>query len=319
MTTPANLTYANIETRVANQLRTSTGNATELTKIAAVINEVYRDIYARYDWWWALKTSVVNTTIKTSGSVSVTLGSTSVTFSTALGAVKDFAFLLTGNANDPGAVYRISTTSTAATAHQVDAAITGATSTSAAYRLYEDKIALPTDCGKVIQVKVFGEVFPIKMVGPQEMAQLKSWDTSEGRPHFVSVYEYATTGDPTTRRWLWVHPYPDKAYRMEILYKQQLNTELSSTTQPFIPDEYRQLLIYGALSRGFPVFLNDLERGKFFLSLFNDMMALMVATQREYASDLPQVVPDESYRRMGSPRRRGRVSLGSYFDRWPVV
>ena len=319
MTTPANLTYANIETRVANQLRLPTTNTAEMTKVAALINEVYRDIYVKHDWWFLLKRTVLNTTAKASdGTVSVTLGSTAITFTSAQGDIKGHIFYVPGGSNDPGALYRISTTSTAATAHQLDAAYTNATSTAAGYRLYQDALSLPADCGKLIQVKRYGELLPLKPIGKEEMMGLKIRDTSEGKPQFYSIFDYATTGDPTTVRLLQIHPFPDKAARLEILYKQQLNTELSSTTQPFLPDEYRQILIYGALSRGYPIFLNDLERGKFFQALFNDMVALMVAQQREYASDFPDYQPENDYRRARA-RAPGSYTLGSWFDRLPNV
>ena len=323
MATPENLTATAIETIVMNALRLPTSNTTELGKIRDLINAVYRDIYLKHDWWWMLKTQVVNTTAKVAhdGTMSVTLGSTAITASTAISLpIQHYALILTGNANDPNAVYRITTTTTSGTgtALVVDAGITAATSTAAGYELYEDKIKLSADVGKMGQIKRFGGGLPIRLIGQEMMMQLKIQGSISGRPEWASVFEFATSGDPTTQRWLWLHPYPDKAYRLEILYKQQLNTELSSTTQPFMPDEYRQLLVYGALARGYPIYMDDLERAKFFQALFNDLMALMQAAQREYASDLPHLYPDESYRDTRRTRgRRGRVSLGSYFGRLP--
>ena len=43
----AALTYQDIETRVANQLRIPTSDTTQMTRIQAIINEVYRDVVAR--------------------------------------------------------------------------------------------------------------------------------------------------------------------------------------------------------------------------------------------------------------------------------
>src|SRR2546422_103244 len=135
MTTPAGLTYTQIETRVLNQIRIPVTNVTEQAKVAALINEVYRDIYVKEDWWWL--------------------------------------------------------------------------------------------------VKRYGEGLPLKIVGMAELARYKILDQTEGKPEIVTVFDNATTGDPTTARQLQVHPYPDKTYRLEVFYKQQLNTELSGTTQAF--------------------------------------------------------------------------------------
>lgn len=332
MTTPANLTFTDIQTRVMNQLRLPTTNTTEATKIAAVINEVYRDIAAKQDWWWLEKRAVITTQpnliagadnvfgVTAPASVNVTINSTGITFASALAqSIEGWMFLVPGGSLDSLAAYRIVTTSTASASHQLDDIYTNATSTASSFQLYKDTYSLPVDCGKLLYVKRFGERLPLRLIGKNAMMELKINDTSAGKPEVATVLEFATIGDPTTARQLVVHPYPDKAYRLEILYKQALNTELSTTTQPFIPDDYRQLLVYGALARGYPLFLNDVERGKYYQQLFNDLLALMSAQQREYASDHAAVAPDDSYRRddWRRSRRASGYTLGSLFDRYP--
>jgi hypothetical protein len=318
----ANLTFTDIQTRVMNQLRLPTTNTAEATKVAAVINEVYRDIAAKQDWWWLLKRSVINITPKIEDSaMTLTLNSTVGTFSSAPQQnsvnVSVAGFILSpSGATDP-ALYRITSTHAAgATAFALDAAYTNATSTETSIRLYKDAYTLPTDCGKVIHVKRYGRPTPLRRMGIEELSWLKQQDRSEGPPEGYAVYDHDTTGDPTTQRLIQFYPFPDSNYhRMEIHYKQTLNTELSSTTRPHIPDDFSQVLIYGTLSRGYPIFLNDVERGKYWQQLFNDMMALMAAQQKEYASDKAGIAPDSSYRPMRS--RGGRVSLGRYFDTLP--
>ena len=317
MTTPALLTYTQLETEVLNQIRIPVTNATEQAKVAAVINNVYRDLYVKEDWWFLWKRTVINTVAKiTTGTVNVSNGSAALTFTNAPGLVTGYVMLLQGDSNDSGAVYRISSTGTG-TSQTADAAITATTNSVAGYRLYQDSYDLPADCGKVLLVKRYGERLPLNMVGMQEFSRYKILDTTEGKPEIVTVFDFDITGDPTSARQLQVHPYPDRTYRLEIFYKQQLNTQLSGTTQPFFPDEYRQILVYGALAACYPIFLNDVERGKYWQSKFNDTLALMVATHREYMKDMPQVVPGNLYR---ANRRPGRVAttLGNWFDRLPI-
>lgn len=330
MTVPADLTFTDIQTRVANQLRVPVSNTTELAKIAALINEVYRDLYVKHDWWFLLHRAVINTlAFYNTGSLNVTLGSTTATFSTDAGNPPAAALIPTpdhtvlsvdANALDAQAIYKVSSYSTAGVGTLTfDAALTCNTSTAAGYHLFHDAYDLPSDAGKVLIVKRFGEILPMKPIGIEEMSQLKISDQSTGKPEAWSVYDFHTTGNPNTTRCLIVHPYPDRAYRLELYYKQQLNTELSGTTQPFMPDEYRHILIYGALARGYPIWLNDLERGKFFQSLFNDVLALMVIAHREHAADLPQLVPDDTYRQHNRRRKRTATTLGTLFDRFPTV
>ena len=325
MTTPANLTFTDIQTRVMNQLRLPTTNTTEATKVAAVINEVYRDIAAKQDWWWLMKRATITVTPKISTpTASVTLNSTTGTFSAAPQqnsanvSVAGFILAPQGVSGDVDALYRITSTHTAgATAFALESVYTNATSTALSIRLYQDGYALPADCSKVLNVRRYGRSLPLRRAGLEEMSWLKLSDRTEGTPEIYSVFDYATTGDPTTQRLLQIHPFPDDNYhRLEVYYKQNLNTELSSTTQPFIPDDFSQVLIYGTLARAYPIWLNDVERGKYFQTLFNDMMALMAAQQKEYAKDQSGVAPDNMWR--GNRRRRSSgFVLGSWFDRLP--
>jgi hypothetical protein len=313
-----------------NQLRMPVSNTTELAKVTAVINEVYRDICAKSDWWWLEKRTVINTTpnliagaanvlgVTAPASVSVSINSTAITFSAAsTQSLLGFMFLVPGASNDPLAAYRIVSTSTASASHQLDAAYTNPTSTASSYRLYQDTYSLPADCGKLLYVKRFGYREALRLIGKNEMARLKIQDTTARSPQVATLLEFATVGDPTTQRQLVVHPYPDKMYRLEILYKQSLNTELATTTQPFIPDDYRQVLIYGTLARAYPIFLNDTERGKYYGELFNDVLALMAAQQKEYAHDQPGMAPKDDYRQQTRRRPRTNYTLGSYFDTLP--
>lgn len=324
MTTPYNLTFADISTRVMNNLRLPVTNLVEQAKVNAIINEVYRDLYIKHDWWFLAKFQAINTAPKvTDGTLSVTQNGTTITFTTtpqryaANVSIAGNVLLLPGQSNDPTAVYRIATHTSGALTAVLDAAYTDITATGLAYRIYQDKYSLPVDTGKVTNVTRFGEIQPMHRAGVEEIQRIKQADQTEHRPELYTVYDFATTGDPTTQRLLWIHPYPDKTYRMDIYYKQQLNTELSCSDQAFIPDEYRQILIYGALARGYPIFHKDHERGTYFQSLFNDLLALMVAQHKEYARDDSSVRPREGYRRSRRNRPRTAYTLGNLFDRYP--
>ena len=318
----ASLTFANIETRCANQLRLPTSNSTEMTRLDALINEVYRDIYAKHDWWWLVKRTVVNTTDDSGAlTVSCTNASTTVLFSTAPTGLSFANFvLITGtDSRDSGAVYRVSTHASGTTTCTLDAAYTGATSTTATGNFYRDTYALPSDYGKGLFNRRYGYAWPFEWLSPDDIFQLKNYDQSVGKPQSAAVWDFTTTGDPTSVKMLVVHPYPDNTYRMEIHYKQTLNTELSGSTRPLIPDDYVQILIYGTLARGYPIFLNDTERGLYFQNLFNDLLALMVSIQRERSGEEPQLQVADQHRRFYSRGRvrSGNVNLGSFFDRLP--
>jgi len=321
----AALTYAEIQTRVANHLRIPTSDATQMIRVQAIINEVYRDLCAKNPtWYWLRKRQVINTaTAFEDGTASVTPGVTLVTLtaspSAAFGSFANRVFTVPANAEDPNAVYRVATHVAGEATLLLDAGYTGATGSAAAYHIYQDGYDLATDCNRVFHVKRFGVRHAVTLIGPIEMAGLKEGDTSEGPPSVATVSEFDTSGDPSTARQLVVHPYPDTPYRMEVFYTQSPNTELSGSTRPLIPDDYVQVLIYGALARGFPIFLNDTERGTFYQGLFNDTLNLMVANSRQQ-EDNPGVAPRNDYRgfyRRGQRITAANADLGSAFDRWP--
>ncbi len=323
MATPFNLTFADISLRVMNNLRIPVTNLLEQAKVNALINEVYRDIYVKHDWWWLVKHTVINTGPRiTTGTLALTQNNTAITFSaipTQFGAavsVAGFGLQIPGNSSDPNALYRISGHTSGALTAVLDGPYTDTTTTATAYNLYQDRYALPIDMGKLLGVTRYGDIRQMERVGIERIMRVKQFDTTSRQPVMYTIYDFNTTGDPTTARLLWVHPYPDKAYRMDIYYKQELNTEMACSDQGYMPDEYRQLLVYGALARGYPIFHKDKERGDFFQSLFNDALALMVAQHKEYAKDNSAVVPAPGYRR-ASRRARTAVTLGSWFDTLP--
>lgn len=324
MATPFDLTFADISLRVMNNLRIPVTNLIEQAKVNALINEVYRDIYVKHDWWWLVKHAVINTGPKiNTGTLAATQNNTTVNFTDVpmqFGGnvtIAGYAMLVPSNVDDPNAVYRIEGHTAPATVAVLDGAYTGETVTASGFDLYQDRYALPVDLGKLLGVTRYGSTRPLDRWGIERMQMAKQTDRSENRPMAYTIYDFVTTGDPTTQRLLWVHPYPDKAYRMDVYYKQELNTEMACSDQGYMPDEYRQLLVYGALARGYPIFHKDKERGQFFQALFNDALALMVAQHKEYAADQASVAPQRGYRRM-SPRRGYPVSLGNLFDTFPA-
>lgn len=323
--TPANLTYVQLETRVMNNLRLPTTNATIQAQIQAIINEVYRDICAKHDWWWLVKRQVINTSANfTTGTVNIAALSTSgtITSTASIPALAGYRFLPTGDSNDSNAAYIVGSTHAAGnTVFPLDAPFTGATGSAYAFVFSQDAYPLAADTGKVLQVRRYGRALPLKRVGWEELSRIKLIDRTANKPEVYTVWDFATSGDPTTQKQLIVHPYPDKAYRLEVSYKQTLNTELSGTTRPLIPDDYVEMLVYGSLARGYPIFLNDLERGKFFQSLFNDLLALMTNAQCNYEMDRPGLAPDDTYRGMANRRRRtaSGYTMAGLFDRLPNI
>ena len=315
-------TVSTLMDAVMNELRIPVSNLTERTKIQSVMSYVYGDICAKQDWWWLVKkypfvlsggsfitdnpgititlTQFTATAVLSSAPVGTSLGKRALWFTSGDGTASD--------------VYRVgSTYAFVDTTVPLDTIYGGPSASGVSFDARMDQIfTSPSDMAKVLRITRYGSPVDMQKIGIEEMSRIKQWDKSVGPPQMWSVYDHQTTGDPSTDRIIWVHPYPDNNYRIEVWYKHQTAGDLSDLD---LPIDFQQVLVYGTLARTYTIFLNDTERGAFFTSLFNDVMALMAAAQREYASDHPGVSPQPfGYRRTN---RRFATSLGRYFDTYP--
>src|SRR3972149_4466882 len=216
----AALTYAEIQVRVANSLRIPVADTTQMVRVQAIINEVFRDIAARNPtWYWLRKRQIINTaTAFETGTASVTPGVTLVTLTIApsagFGSFANRVFTVPANVEDPNAVYRVATHVAGEATFLLDAGYTGATGSAAAYHIYPDGYDLATDCNRVFHVKRFGVRHAVTLIGPIEMAGLKEGDTSEGPPSVAPVSEFDTSSVPSTARPLGLLPYPAHPHRL---------------------------------------------------------------------------------------------------------
>lgn len=317
------LSFTDIQTRVMNALRIPTTNTTEATKVGHIINDVYRELYAMHDWWWLIKRDSFNTVAPYStGTIALTQSSTSATLSSASSISRSGSKLIVASeTTDSGAVWRIDSHTASATAVTLDGpGYSGATNATASFSIRHDEYSFDCDVGKPLRLQRFGYSHPCQPISPSEMMQLKAYDTSTGKPQLWTVEDFSTTGDATTYRRLILHPYPDAIYRLEVIFKRVLNTEVSGSTNFFIPDDYIYILVWGALARAYPIFLNDLQRGTYFQALYDQLLAKMIGAQRERYEDPPKIQPRDAWR--GFYRRSSRISaatadLGAHFDRWP--
>lgn len=312
---------------VMNELRIPVTNLTERTKIQSVMSYVYGDICAKQDWWWLEGFASGATQPKITGTLQMFANSGTFLLSTAPTRLGTDALVLNnvfyldgvGEGLTGDTRFYVNTHSSAGSLSvNTGLQIPGVTSTSVSYTMYEEAFTLNQNVSKVYRVQLQGDRFPLQRIGMEDMERLRM-QHREGRPEFWSVYGFATDATTFARtsdepRMLQFYPSPDKVYPFTIALKKAQQGDLSDIA---IPIDYQQVLVYGTLARAYTIFLNDTERGSFFTSLFNDVMALMAAQQREYASDHPGVNPQPSAYRRTNRRFPVATSLGRYFDTYP--
>lgn len=314
-------TFSTLYTAVANRVRIPTSNTTELAKIKAIVNQVYRDILFHEDWYWLVKRTVINTASAFDhGTITIVSGSTEFTLSnvaTSLGSFVGRKLLLPTAGPDSLAVYRIATHTADLATGNLDSEFTQDSVTSTAFHVYKDEYDLPTDFLSFVDMQRFGFPLAAKSVGPFDMLQMKGSDTRVGRPQRYTVNDFDTTGDPTTQRQLWVHPYPDHTYRMEIYYRRQAADMSGDSDVPAMPNEFRDILVDGALAIAYPAMLADESRGQMFRQRYEQGLARMAAQNREKTGQKPSIQPLDQHRGWVKRRRisAGTMDLGSWFDR----
>src|ERR1044071_4592479 len=205
-----------------NRIRIPVTNTDALTRVKQIINERYQAILRHEDWFWTVTRYVVNTASDFNwGTVTIVQGATSFTFSnvaTGLGSFVGAKLLVPTGTPDSLAVYRIAAHTANQATGSVDVAYSNPSAVNAAFHVYTDEYDLPTNFGKFADLQRFGYRVPARPVGPADMLMLKGSDTTVGKPMRYTVYDFETSGDPTTQRRMWVHPYPDQFYRMEVYY-----------------------------------------------------------------------------------------------------
>jgi hypothetical protein len=324
---PALPVVSDLMDAIMNELRIPVTNLIERTKIQTQMSYVYGDICAKQDWWWLVKkypyTLSGDDFVTANPGITLTLTylTAVATLSSApIGDIRKRAIWFFNGERSAQDVYRVASSSVSgSTTVDLDSIYGGATATNISFKTAMDQVFIvPSDVAKVLRMTRYGSRSDMRKIGIEEMSQIKQYDKSFGPPQLWSIYDHQTTGDPSTDRIIWVHPYPDAFYRIELWYKHQQAGDLSDLA---LPVDYQQALNYGTLSRCYPIFMNDLDRGSYYLNLFNDVMALMAAQQREYASDHPGIQPQADLYRTSirSSRRRWPYSLGDRFDTWPNI
>ena len=315
-------TFEDIWTRVANRARIPTSDTTRLDRIKQILNDVYLDICLQEDWYWLIKRHVFNTaSAYDQGTITVTTGSTAFTFSTtptSLGSFVGRKLLVSGGTPDSLAVFRISTHTSGAATGLLDVAYTNTSSSTSSFNVYQDEYDLPTDFLSLVDSQRYGFALPAAPIGPRDMLELKARDTSEGKPQRYTVLDFDTTGDPSTQRQLWVHPYPDQFYRTEVIYRRQATELISAEDAPAMPEEFRHVLTEGAMADVYTTMLADESRGAYYRQRYEQGLARMAVQNREKTGQKSQIVPKDTHRGFFKGRRRGpgSMDLGSFFDRW---
>ncbi len=277
------MTFLQIRQRVAELMGLSSAditpdaNATMQDKLKAWVNNRYKILSAKRSWNWLVKDSIVQTTPDvTTGTVTATNGSTSLTFSSAIVPTDVQGYFI--QLQDTTDWYELSSTSSTTTA-EMDVPFLGITSSTLTFTLRKFYYLLPADTGKILDVsqhRIWNTA--LKFISARILDQYLAYRQQSNRPRY-----YTIIGINSNRQYkMELFPYPNTAMNLNVR-RYQVVTDMSADTDvPVIPEAYHEILVWDVLATYGYTFLDDtrLSSAKAqFNELYKDMIHNDVATE----------------------------------------
>jgi hypothetical protein len=281
MSTPTSpyQTFSDIYNAVIKDAKESTSTQI-VTLVKRWINEGNEQIAMSKKRDWLDTQFAVQLTAAVQADCTVTENSTTVTFTpgTTFTAGIDLQFYNQGFPE----VYNV--TSATLNVVKLDKAYLGTTATAVTGVVFQPSVVLDPTIRTIYQAYHQYNSAPLTQVGPQQFRQLQEAYTPQ--------LDYATYGtifgqDSSGSRRLFFYPYPLNAYTLYLdsnVFPTQL---VSSTDQPQIPIQYRQILYWYALYKLYLYHRNS-EFASAALGSYKSMLAQIDAETRAEL-DFPQI------------------------------
>lgn len=251
--------------------------ASETTKRAAVlqfINNTYQEVCMGKHWAWMFSTWDISLfEPEEAGTVSVVNGDETVT-----GVASEFnathikgKFVLAGKQS----IYSVASI-TSALSLELETKWAGDDESDADFKIYKTQYELPSTVDQIRSLTNDENNLKLLPLGNQEFRQLQQRNPArEGPPTHYTLMRRDVDDDAI---YMEVYPNPDKDYNLHLDYSVRiLKLDDSDDCYPIIPDRYRVVLFYGALSQMYRYMnkseqaaLADRDFQRTFLRLQND-------------------------------------------------
>lgn len=186
-------TFDDIVTAIREELKIGSGDTTSINRIKRNINLAYADVASRNNWEWLNGTINLQTRpYISSGTVSITENSRTITFSSAPAKSQEGAYITFNGENQIHEIY--SHTAGATTAYLRNE-FTGSTSATATYKMFRRGMVLPSDVKDVTHIyhDYFSE--DVEILNKRDFHRyIANNPYREGRPQYAYISEEK---DPT--------------------------------------------------------------------------------------------------------------------------
>lgn len=280
---------------------TSDPNATMVNKLKEWVNARYRAIVGKRSWNFRIKDYEVQTvTDITTGTVSATNASTTITFSSAPTPSVAGRFIQFSDSDD---WYEISAHTAGQTGATLVSEYQGSTNASLTYTVRKVYYSLDSALEKVLSVKQTRDDYELKYLTPRQMDELVPDRTRTGEPEF-----YSLVGLDSSNQWR-VEFYPTPNVNMNISFRGYASaTEMSADGDtPILPASFHDYIVWDVLATYGYLFLDDTRVSEAKANkkeLLKDMIANDVASgaivkRRPYDTITPS--KDDFLRRLDLP------------------
>lgn len=183
-------TFADLVSAVREELGIQSSDTNSINRIKRDINLVYQEITAEKNWWWLEG----NVTLQVpayinAGTVTVTQGSSAITFSSAPAASQKGKLFSVDGFNE---IYVIDSHTAGATTATISELYAGVTNSTATYKLFIDRIPLPTDLKETTEIWHDYHHVSLEGQGKQDYRRIcMAAAKAEGKPVYYYTGDYA--------------------------------------------------------------------------------------------------------------------------------
>jgi hypothetical protein len=183
-------TFGDLVNAIREEIQIQASDTTALNRIRRDLNIIYQEVVGRKNWWWLQGHTTVQLPVYSStGTASVAVGSASITLTSApLGiSRKGYKFAIDGFDE----IYTIESHTAGATSLKLDREFTGATNTTATYKIWTDRVPLPVDCKETIRAWHDYHSNPLECVGLNEFRRISGQGPrSQGKPLYYATADF---------------------------------------------------------------------------------------------------------------------------------
>ena len=235
------MTFSTMRSHLASILKVDATIANQTTLLNRLINQGQQEIWAAYDWPWAMEREIVETAAdKTAGTAAIDSAATTVTGTSTAFASGDVGKYIQFSTNADW--YRI-TAVASATSLTIEKGFTGSSNvTGVTYTIRQLLYSLSSSVEKVLTMRQMRSPAKLELVHYRKFHHDRPYPQSTGNPTTYILYGYDSSD-----RWRFSpYPWPDATMNLEVLFKKKVTDLSADTDVSEIPEKWHQTVLFDA-------------------------------------------------------------------------